>query len=219
RNGRGLRWEIKIGNVDRTFSYRPASAGDVHLALLGLRLFHSNPLIHARIRRQALEEAMREEPGHPVVSAELARLREVPRPPALRSAAGAKPTDGRGWFLLALEATDAGERETALRLAVEHWPDGALAHAVLAGQLAVTGRAREALPLANRAVDLAPWHPTAVSTLATVAVELGQSKQALILQTRAVEAVQSKGFGSQDTSATEVRDRLGEIRKRCATAR
>jgi cytochrome c-type biogenesis protein CcmH/NrfG len=145
-------------------------------------------------------------------------LREVPLLPALRTAAGAKPTDGRGWYLLALEATDPGERETALRRAVERWPDGALGHTALAGQLAITGRAREALPLANRALDLAPWHPTAVSTLARVAVELGQCKQALILQARVVEAVQSKAFGSQGTNAMEVRNRLGEIRKRCATA-
>jgi predicted Zn-dependent protease len=186
--------------------------------LLYLRLFNTNPLIHARIRREALEEAIREEPRHPVVSAELARLREVPLLPALRTGAGAKPNDGRGWYLLALEATDPGEHETALRQSVERWPDGALAHAALAGQLAITGRAREALPLANRAMDLAPWHPTAVATLATVAVELGQCKQALILQERVVEAVKSKAFGSHGTSATEVRDRLGEIRKRCATA-
>jgi Flp pilus assembly protein TadD len=92
-------------------------------------------------------------------------------------------------------------------------------HATVASHLATTGRAREALPLANRAVDLAPWNPTAVSALATVAVELGQCKQALILQERAVEAVKSKQLGSQGADATEVKNRLGEIRKRCSTPR
>jgi hypothetical protein len=217
-NGRGLRWEIKIGTVDRSFRSLPASLGDVHLSLLGLRLLQTNALVQSRIRRQALEEAQREEPGHPVVISELARFREAPLLPALRTATEAKPTDGRGWFLLGLETVEPGERETALRRAVERWPEGAFAHAALARHLATTGRAREALPLANRAVELAPWHPTAVSSLATVAVELGQCKQALVLQERAVEAAESKRVGSQGANATEVKERLGEIQKRCSTA-
>lgn len=217
-NGRGLRWEIKLGTVDRVFKSLPASPGDVHLALLGLRLLKTNPLAHSRVRRQGLEEAQREEHEHPVVSAELARLREAPLLPALRTVTEAKPNDGRGWFLLGLETVEPGERETAFRRAVERWPDGALARAALAHHLATTGRAREALPFANRAVELAPWHPAAVSSLATVAVELGQCKQALVLQERAVEAVESKRVGSQGADATEVKNRLGQIQKRCSTA-
>jgi len=218
-NGRGLRWEIKIGAVDRVFRSLPASPGDMHLALLRFRLLQTNSLIHSRIRRQALEEAQREEPGHPVVSAELARFREAPLLPALRAATEANPSDGRGWYLLSLEVVEPGEREIALRRAVERWPDGAFAQAALAAQLATTGRAREALPLANRAVELAPWHPTVVSTLATVAVELGQCKQALVLQERAVEAVESKGVGSQGANVTELKNRLADMQKRCTTAR
>ncbi len=218
RNGRGLRWEIKLGKVDRTFTSEPASAGDVHLALLGLRLLVTNRLIETRVRRQALEEAEREEPGHPVVSAELARLRGVALLPALRAAAAARPDDGRGWFLLGLEATDPTEREAALRRAVERWPDGALAQAALANHLATTGRAREGLAAANRAVELAPWHPTAISSLATVAVELGQCKQALLLQARGVEAVQAKRVGSLGADAPLLKNRLAELEKRCSTA-
>jgi hypothetical protein len=217
-NGRGLRWEIKLGNVDRTFISRPASAGDVHLALLGLRLLVVNRLLETRVRRQALEEAEREEPGHPVVTAELVRLRGVPLLPALRASTLARPNDGRGWFLLGLETTDPAEREAALRRAVEYWPDGALAQAALADQLATTGRAREGLAAANRAVELAPWHPTAISSLATVAVELGQCKQALVLQERAVEAVQAKRVGSIGADVAQLTNRLAELQKRCSTA-
>jgi hypothetical protein len=216
RNGRGLKWEVKLGKVDHTFTPRPASAGDVHLALLGLRLLDTNKLIENRVRLEAMEEAAREETGHPVVSAELARLRGVPLLPALRASAAATPADGRGWYLLGLEATEPAERESALRRAVEHWPLGALANAALANQLATTGRAREALPLANRAVDLAPWHPTAVSSLATVAVELGQCKQALLLQARAVEAATTHRVGSLGTDPDKLQGRLAELKKRCA---
>jgi predicted Zn-dependent protease len=178
----------------------------------------TNRLLETRVRRQALEEADREEPGHPVVTAELARLRGVPLLPALRAATVARPADGRGWFLLGLEATDPAERETDLRRAVELWPDGALAQAALADQLATTGRAREGLAPANRAVELAPWHPTAVSSLATVAVELGQCKQAVVLQERAVEAVQAKRIGSMGLDATQPKNRLAELQKRCSAA-
>ncbi|HYV65646.1 MAG TPA: hypothetical protein VE964_05345 [Myxococcales bacterium] len=215
-NGRGLRWEIKLGKVDRTFTSAPASPGDVHIALLDLRLDVTNSLLKQRVRRQSLEEADREEAGHPVVSAELARLREVPLLPALRASAAARPGDGRGWFLLGMEATDPGEREAALRRAVELWPEGALAQAALATQLATTGRAREGLAAANRAVELAPWHPTAVSSLATVAVELGQCKQALLLQARAVEAAQAKRVGTAGVDSDQLKNRLAELQKRCS---
>jgi hypothetical protein len=101
---------------------------------------------------------------------------------------------------------------------VELWPDGALAQAALADQLATTGRAREGLAPANRAVELAPWHPTAVSSLATVAVELGQCKQAVVLQERAVEAVQAKRVGSMGMDAAHLKNRLAELQKRCSAA-
>ncbi|MFL5313415.1 MAG: tetratricopeptide repeat protein [Myxococcales bacterium] len=217
--GRGVRWEIKVGNVDRTFTSRPAALGDVHLALLGLRLFQTNTLVQTRVRRQALEEALREQPRHPVLNAELARLREVPLLPALRAGAEAQPNDGRGWYLLGVEASDPAERETALRRAVEHWPDGALAQAALATHLARTGRAKEALPLANRAADLAPWQPMTFAALATVAVELGNCKQAIALQTSAVEIVDSKRVGSLGVDAKQMKDQLTEMQKRCASPR
>jgi tetratricopeptide (TPR) repeat protein len=217
-NGRGVRWEIKVGNVDRSFTSKPAALGDVHLALLGLRLFQTNSLVQARVRRQALEEALREQPRHPVLSAELARLREMPLLPALRAAAEAQPNDGRGWYLLGVEASDPAERETALRRAVEHWPEGALAQAALATHLARTGRAKEALPVANRAADLAPWQPMTFAALATVAVELGNCKEALALQTTAVEVVDSKRVGSLGVDAKQMKDRLTEMQKRCAPA-
>lgn len=216
--GRGVRWEIKSGDVDRTFTSNAPALGDVHLALLHLRLFQTNSLVHERIRREELEEALREQPGHPVVAAELTRLRQAPLLPALRATAEANPKDGRGWYLLGMEASDPEEREQALRRAVEHWSDGALAQAALATDLASTGRAKEALPLANRAADLAPWQPMTFSALATVALELGKCKQALTLQMTAVEIVESKRVGSLGVDAKQMRDRLDGIQKRCASS-
>jgi tetratricopeptide (TPR) repeat protein len=215
QNGRGLRWLVDPGKVDHTYAAKPVSIADVHLALLDMRVQQANRFRQEGVRRELLEEAAREEPGHPVVAAELARVRGAPLLPALRTAVAARPDDGRGWYLLGLEATAPEEREAALREAAARLPDMALAQAALASQLATTGRAKEGLPLANRALELAPWHPTAVSSLATVALELGQCKQALILQTRAIETVQSKRVGSVGIDLKQLKDRLGEMQKRC----
>ena len=46
--GRGVRWEIKTGDVDRTFTSTRPALGDVHLALLQLRLKLLNARAHAR---------------------------------------------------------------------------------------------------------------------------------------------------------------------------
>jgi tetratricopeptide (TPR) repeat protein len=215
RNGKGLRWEIKPGNVDHAFVSRPAAPGDVHLALLGLRLLSVNPLVQDRVSRPLLEEAAAEDPGHPFVVADLARVRKEPPLPALRAAVARRPDDGRGWYLLGLDATEADERDAALRKAVALWSNGALAQAALASHLAATGRAWAALTPANRAVELAPWSPTTVSSLATVALELGQCKQALILQQRAIETVQAKRVGSGGSDFGQMKEQLAAIEKRC----
>lgn len=217
--GQGLRWEAKVTGADRTFSSRRPSMGDLHLALLRLRLFSANALAHDRLRKEALEEARREDPDHPGVAAALATLRGEPVLPVLRAATAARPEDGRGWYLLGAATEDPEEREAALRRAVERWPDGTLAHAALAVHLAGTGRARAALPSANRAVELAPWSPTASAALATVALELSQCQAALTLQARALAAVEAHRLGSLDGDATALREGLAAVRRRCEQAK
>jgi Flp pilus assembly protein TadD len=59
----------------------------------------------------------------------------------------------------------------------------------LAALLAAKGQNKEALPLANRAVDLAPWDPACIDTLAAVAAGLGKCAEALVLQRRAVSLI------------------------------
>jgi len=71
------------------------------------------------------------------------------------------------------------------------------------------GRAREALPFANRAVDLAPWDPAYLDTLATVALELGQCPQALQLTQRSVET-------AEGGLATTLKRHQEQVQRRCA---
>jgi predicted Zn-dependent protease len=81
----------------------------------------------------------------------------------------------------------------------------------LAWFLVRNGRAKEALPYANRAVDLAPWQAAYVDTLAEVALQLGQCPQALALQTRATRMAIAAG-----SSKEKYEPRLQMIQERCA---
>lgn len=215
RSGRGLRWEVKIPRIDRTFTAAAGSAAAVQMILLERRLTTTNPLRSRQVRRETAEQALREDPTNPEATAELAAVSGIPMLPALRAMAAARPDDGRAWYLLARAETDPGGREAALRRAVEHWPDGALAHAALALELASTGRAREALSIANRAVDLAPWSPEAVAALAEVAFELGKCREAGLLQARAAEVARAHGLGSGDANPKELGAQLASFLERC----
>jgi Flp pilus assembly protein TadD len=72
---------------------------------------------------------------------------------------------------------------------VELNPDSAHAQNDLAWLLVTSGRAREARPFADRALDLAPWEPGIVDTLAAVAMGIGQCKAAVQLERRAADLV------------------------------
>ena len=93
-------------------------------------------------------------------------------------------------------------------------PDSARAQNSLAWLLVDTGRAAEALPIANRALDLAPADPAIIDTLAVVAGRMGKCGEALVLQRRALGMVpESSAF------AESFRKRIREWESGCgATA-
>lgn len=217
--GRGVRWEVKVGAVDRTFTAVAASTADIHMVLLERRLRNANAVLKRKLRQDAAQEALREDPGHPVATVLLASLDGASALPALRAAAAARAADGRTWYLLAREATDPSEREAALRRATRLWPDGAMAYTMLAIHLASTGRAREALSFANQGLDLAPWSPDAVAALARVALELGKCPEALQLQARAADTAEAGTIGPVQSDAGNLRRLLEDYRSRCAGAR
>jgi hypothetical protein len=216
--GRGVRWEVKARPGDYAVTSDAASLADVHLVLLGFRLLMTNQRVQDRVSLETMEEAVREDPGNPLATAELARLQKEDVLGAVRAVTEARPADPRGWYLRGIHATDPSEKESSLRRAVELWPEGALANAALATHLATSQRARAALPFANRAIELAPWHPAAVSSLATVALELGQCKQARVLQVRALEAAKSERVGAAGADVPLLTRQLADIDKRCAAA-
>ena len=73
----------------------------------------------------------------------------------------------------------------ALRKAAQLNPEDARTQMQLARALLDEGGSADALSAANRALDLAPWHPAMIETLATVAAALGKCPEALKLGKRA----------------------------------
>lgn len=180
------------GEGDATFAESKLPPAEVHLLLVQLRLIRAKAEERESLLRAELDEALREDPTHPVAIARRAKLDQTSPLTGLRNSVTARPNDARAWLFLARALSDAGnqtEAESGYRKAVALDAESADAHNSLAALLAAKGQNKEALPLANRAVDLAPWDPACVDTLAAVAAGLGKCAEALILQRRAVSLI------------------------------
>jgi tetratricopeptide (TPR) repeat protein len=165
-------------------------------------------------RRQQLEElekARADDPKNPSILLWLSSLKKKAGVESARAIAQDAPLDYAGWLGLAAATADPAEEEKALRQAVAVGPDCATCNNNLAWLLARDGRAKEALAYSNRAVDLAPWNPSHLDTLAEVAVGLGQCDKAEKLQRRALRMAVFV-----DRPPAEYEARLAKLRARCA---
>ena len=171
-------------NAQTQASEMPIAAADVHVLLLEAR--KSWPADHDAFARRELEEALREDPQNPRALAMLASLDRKSPLEDLRRIAAARPGDGYAWLALSQATGEAAEQEAALRKAVELLPDEGRAENELAWLLLQSGRAKEAVVHANRAVDLAPWNASSLDTLAHTAGALGKCADAWRLERRAL---------------------------------
>lgn len=183
------------------FTESPLSTADLHLYLNAVRRVPEDEGQRKAANQGALEEALREDPGNPVVISWLGGDEAK-----VRAAVAARPADWRSWLLLS--RLDKGEAKIAsLRKATSLNPDNAGAFNSLAWELVTGGKPHDALPFANKAVDLAPWGSGAVDTLAEVAYQLGKCSEALTLSRRAL--VMSE-------RSEDMRKRTAEFESRCA---
>jgi tetratricopeptide (TPR) repeat protein len=164
-----------------------------------------------QLNRRIVTVILSEDPFHPMATAIESLLDKHPADEALRKCTAAHPDDWRAWVALgdALPDSSLPEKEQAYRKALELNADAAYPANNLAWLLSTHGRAQDALPLAQRAVDLAPGDASYVDTLANVAVGLGACEQGLSLQRRAAALVPK----SQD-----FKKRLEEYEAKCAAA-
>lgn len=215
RDGRYSFYRV-TGTGNAAATETKVNAGDARLLLWDVRTrWPSDPREAAALVRTETAQALEADPGNPLALSlqEQGKPGEPASVASRRAAAAGRPGDFRAWLLLgrALTAPDArAEQEAALRKAVQLNPDSAAAHNELAWALAGAGRAREALPVANRAADLAPWDPSVLDTLANVANQLGKCPVALALQRRAAALP-----GANDG----IRKTLREYEGRCGAAK
>ena len=194
------------GTADGNFVQRPFPSAEAHLLLLAVRgSWPDPPAARKALVESQMDEALREDPRNPLAATFSTEPQPRPAPEKFRAATAQAPEDFRAWLLLSA-VVDGAEKEAALRKAVGLNPDSARAQNEFAWFLATSDRAREALPVANRALDLAPWDPKIVDTLAEVAARLSQCSQALQLEARAV---------SMRPADEGLRKRQADVQQRC----
>ena len=124
---------------------------------------------------------------------------------AMRAMVSLRPKDSHGWYLLGTYEKDSSRQEGAFRKAIELNPEDAQALNALAWTLALAGRDHEALPLANRALDLRPWNSTIVDTLARIALDLNRCDDALILERRAQRTAPKEEWAQKNLEEVQAR--------------
>ncbi len=206
--GSGVYYSV-TAKWDAAFTEGPVlGSADVHMLLLGAAADRDED----KEMLGAVDEALREDPAQPEAIVARARADKSSPLPLLRKSVATRPADWRAWLLLGAALGDGSgeEKEAAYRKAVALNPDSASAHETLARYLLSRGRAKEALPLANRALDLVPADENSVDTLAAVAAGLGKCKEALALERRA-NAMASK----KNPRVEEMKKRVAEYEARC----
>ncbi len=168
-------------------------------------------------RRAEVDEALAEDPSHPLAISVLAGLDPKADTGAMaRASVTAHATDWRAWSALgdALSRGPADERIAARRRAAELAPQEPVALHELARDLAEAGQAKEAAAPALALLRIAPYSPLVHETVASVAMKLGLCPDALREQQRAVDT-------TSDASPEKVRDdrlaRLADYQKQCAS--
>jgi hypothetical protein len=172
------------GPSTATYVDAPLSSADVHLLLAHGR-FDLGAAGRAR-QRADLDAAVREDPLNAQALHERERLDgKMPAVEKVRAIAKARPADAQAWSVLAEVTNDRAERTQALRKAAQLNPEDARMQMLLARALLDERGSADALAAANRALDLAPWHPAMIETLAIVAAAFGKCPEALKLGKRA----------------------------------
>lgn len=217
-------------------SERPLSDAEVHVLRAQMRLVaplseETLPRLGGaqlpttrRERLAAVEEevarALALEPELVAARVLAARLAETPEEmvEGLRALVRDHPTEGEAWKALArsLGADDAGERLEALAQAHALMPHDVQVLDDLAWAQTREGRWEEALPLAERAVALAPWAPLYADTLAGALHAAGRCREALAQQRRALDLLDEHASRRE---RADMLQRLEDYARTCSPAR
>ncbi|WNG54482.1 DUF1570 domain-containing protein [Archangium gephyra] len=193
---------VRVPPVTTSATERPLGDSEVHavrarLALTASYLSKEGSKERLELARTELAEALRLEPANLSAIRLKVGVGDVPdaqRLPLVRAAVAAYPEEGRAWWLLAMvlpkDASTLAEREAAYAKAVALSPNDSGAANELAWMHVLHGRYAEALPLAARAVELAPWDPLVLDTYAMTVAGLGRCEEAILTEQRALDVLQ-----------------------------
>ncbi|OJT25001.1 hypothetical protein BO221_11480 [Archangium sp. Cb G35] len=208
---------VQVPPVANSFSERTLDDAEVHalrgmLALTAAGMSQEDRAARRKLARAEYEEVLRLEPeGMLALEVQLTDASPEETVSLSRAAVEAHPHEARAWLLLG-EALRVGrsppevaEREAAYKKAVELAPGDASAANGLAWLYVTQQRYAEAMPLASRAIELAPWNALILDTFAMAAAGLGRCPEAILAEQRALDMLQEQ---PNETLEKEFRARL-----------
>ncbi|OJT25002.1 hypothetical protein BO221_11485 [Archangium sp. Cb G35] len=193
---------VQVPSVTTSATELPLGDAEVHavrawLALTASFLSKEGSKERRALAHTELDEALRLEPANFSAIWLKVGMGDVPEAqllPLVRAAVAAHPEEGRAWRLLGgvlgQDASTLAEREAAYAKAVARSPNDASPANELAWVYVLQGRYAEALPLAARAVELAPWDPSILDTYAMTVAGLGRCEEAILTEQRALDVLQ-----------------------------
>jgi len=154
-------------------------------------LFKDESVQRLQLARKEADEALRQDAGNVSALQSMSVLQPGMREDLARRAVAAHPDDVEAWLMLAdalrsrSEATS--EREQALKKATSLTDKNAQAANELAFLYVKQGRFLAALPLAKRALHVAPWSSAVWDIYAAVAFGLRNCEEAIAAEHRALD--------------------------------
>jgi tetratricopeptide (TPR) repeat protein len=184
-----------LGITERALEDAEVHTVRMRLLLLAAGMAEDGFEARVKLARGELDEALRQDPKSLLALKE--QVAEAPAEqqlPLARALVEAHPHESVAWLVLAaaLKADTAAqaEREAAYKKAVELDSRSSKASNSLAWFYVTQKRYQEALPLAQRAMALAPWNPHVLDTYAVTVAGLGRCSEAILTEQRALELLQ-----------------------------
>lgn len=216
---------LPIPLVDGSVLVRPMSSADVHatraMTALAGGLLQVNAAPKFVEALAELASALAEDPGNVrALRMKMGISKPEERLALGRKATEAHPNDGLAWLTLgeALPQTPDHweERLTAYQKATTLLPDNATALNNLAWMYVLKGQSAEALPLAAKAVRLAPWNPAILDTYAAALAGVHRCSEAVAIEAQALDALPER---TAPQKRAEYVAQLAELEKNCTEAR
>lgn len=217
-------YTVRVPPVEAPISGRSLTDAEVHalrahLVLSTMQSFEGERVERFQFARREVDEALRQDPGNVSALSSMSELQPSMVEQLARQGVAAHPESDQAWVMLAQALKSAGhsaaEQEQALKKATSLGAQNALAAHSLACLYVDQKKYLAALPLAKRALELAPWSSPAWNTYAAIAFALKSCEEAIAAENRALELIPE---GTDRVTERHYRERLGAYQASCRGA-